>query len=60
MRLDDAPAWLQNLVADQALGFLEAESNGETVRVESVDADSAVIRVDGYTYRASRADWWIT
>lgn len=58
--LTEAPAWVQDLVVSQALGFLEAEENGEIVRVESVSEHMAVIMVGGFRYTAHRREQWIT
>lgn len=58
--LGNAPRWLQDLVVDRALGFLEAEANGELVRVEDLSEERAVIRVGGFRYVADRREWWIT
>lgn len=59
VRLEDAPQWVQNLVVDKALGFLEAADAGEAVRVENVTGNTARIRVGRFVYTAFRAEWWI-
>jgi hypothetical protein len=60
MRLEDAPQWVQDLVVDKALGFLETTEQGEPVRVESVTDRIAKIRVGEFVYTAFRAEWWIS
>lgn len=60
VELRESPEWLQNLITDKALGFLEAEEQGDPVRVENVTEESAALRVGEFRYTAHRQTWCIT